>query len=192
MKSTSLFSSVLFFGSLMLSHQALSACAIDKSPKDLSLDEVSNYYECVKADLAQGYQGGDNAVAKAYPNWKAGATGPAKPGFHSNRYLMTYVNDIGHSAYVAYAPSDVDMPVGSVIAKESFKIKSGGKLKAGPLFIMEKVGVDQAPKAQGWVYSAVKASGKPMSVKQSFCHSCHQAYAAQDALGYPVESVRLK
>lgn len=192
MKSISLFSSILMLGSLAVSQQALAACAIDKSPKDLSLDELGSYYECVKADLAKGYQGGDNAVAKAYPNWKAGATGPAKPGFHSNRYLMTYVNDIGHSTYVAYASSDVDMPIGSVIAKESFKIKSGGKLKAGPLFIMEKVGVDKAPEAQGWVYSAVKASGKPMSVKQSFCHSCHQAYAEQDALGYPVPDVRIK
>ena len=172
--------------------QAFAACTIEKKPKDLTLDEVATYYQCVSKELSQGYQKGTNTTAKNYTSWKATATGPAKPGFHSNRYLMTYVNDIGHSTYVAYAPSGVDMPVGSIIAKESFKIKSSGKLKAGPLFIMEKVGKDKAPDAGGWLYSAVKASGKPMSVKQSFCHGCHQAYAAQDALGYPAIDVRLK
>lgn len=83
------------------------------------------------------------------------------------------------------------MPVGAVIAKESFEIK-GTKHKPGPLFIMEKVGNENAPKAAGWVYSAVKPNGKPMKVKQSFCYGCPQAYAAQDTLGYPVPAVRIK
>lgn len=184
----------IFLAAVLLASPALSFaadCTLDKKPADLNVDEVSSYYECIRGDLVAAYQKGDNPVAKAYTEWKAGATGPAKPGFHSNRYLMTYINDIGLDTYTAYATSDVDMPVGSLVAKESFKIKKGGKLKAGPLFIMEKVGKDKAPKAGGWVYSAVKANGKPMKVKQSFCHSCHQAYAAQDALGYPAVDVRL-
>lgn len=167
-------------------------CTIDKKPADLSLDEINTHYECVREQLVDGYQKGDNEFAKAYTDWKAGATGPAKPGFHSNRYLMTYVNDIGHADYVAYATSDVDLPVGSVLAKESYKIRSKGKIKAGPLFFMEKVGKDKAPAAGGWFYSAVKANGKPMKVSQKFCHNCHQGWAAQDALGYPAPDVRIK
>lgn len=176
---------------ILFSSMGFAECAIDKKVSDLSLDEIQTHYECIRPDLVTGYQSGDNPVAKGYTDWKAGATGPAKPGFHTNRYLMTYINDIGYSTYVEYATSDVVMPIGSLLAKESYKIKSSGKIKAGPLFIMEKVGVDQAPKADGWLYSAVKANGKPMKVKQSFCHSCHQAYKAQDAMGYPVPDVRL-
>jgi len=167
-------------------------CSLDKKAKDLNLHEINTYYQCVRTQLVNDYQRGDNDIAKAYSHWKPAATGPAKPGFHSNRYLMTYVNDIGHSTYTAYASTNVNMPVGSIIAKESFKIKSKGLLSAGPLFFMEKVGVDIAPKTSGWRYSAVKKNGTPMKVGQTFCHSCHQAYSAQDSLGYPVVDVRLK
>ena len=30
-----------------------------------------------------------------------------------------------------------------------------------------------------------------MKFKQSFCHNCHEAFEGQDALGYPLEEVRL-
>lgn len=191
MKNPLIISTVLL-GSLALSTNVLAQCSIEKKPKELSLDEVNTHYQCARDSLISGYQKGDNPVAKDYVNWKAAATGPAKPGFHSNRYLMTYVNEIGHSTYVAYASSDVNMPIGSLVAKESYKLKKGGKIKAGPLFIMEKVGADKAPKADGWLYSGVKANGKPMKFKQAFCHNCHKAYKAQDALGYPVPDVRLQ
>lgn len=181
----------LALATLVFSGVAAAECTIDKSPKKLSLDEIASHYACIRSSLVEGYQKGDNPIAKAYTDYEAGATGPAKPGFHSNRYLMTYINDIGHSTYTAYETSGVDMPVGSIVVKESYKIKKGGKITAGPLFIMEKVGKEEAPKAGGWLYSAVKKNGKPMKVSQSFCHGCHQAYSAQDALGYPVPDARL-
>lgn len=183
----------LFLSSLAFSSAVLAECSIDKSPKKLSLDEVNSYYECAREELVKGYQSGDNELAKKYTSWKAGATGPGKvPGIHASRYLMTYINDIGHSTYVAYAPSGVNFPVGTIVAKESFKIKKGGKLKAGPLFLMEKVGLEKAPKADGWFYSVVNADGGDKKISQAFCHGCHQVYKAQDAMGYPVEAVRIK
>ncbi len=167
-------------------------CAISKSPKELSLTEVGEHYKCARDKLVKGYQAGDNANAKAYTSWKPAATGPGKPGFHSNRYLMTYVNDIGYDTYVAYKPSGVNFPIGSIVAKESYKIKKGGKLKPGPLFFMTKVGVEEAPKTDGWLYSGVKGNGKKFKVSQKFCHGCHVAYKAQDAMGYPLPELRIK
>ena len=108
----------------------------------MSHEEIGVLYQCFLAKLVEGYQSGtekDSVFAKQYTDWKAAATGPAKPGVHSNRYLMTYVNSVGFDAYVEYKPSGVDFPMGTVIAKESFKIRKKGKVKPGPLFFMKKV-----------------------------------------------------
>lgn len=184
--------STAFVSLLAFSGTALAECAIDKNHKELSVDEVAEHYSCIRSELISKYQSGDDPSAKEYTAWKAGATGPAAPGFHSGRYLMTYVNDIGHSTYIAYATSGVDFPVGTKIAKESYKIKKGGKIKPGPLFFMEKVGVDKAPKTNGWAYSTVSPKGKLKTTGLGFCHGCHQAYLAQDAAGYPAPEVRFK
>jgi hypothetical protein len=170
---------------------AFAQCESNKKLEDMSQTEVASYYNCIRPQLIAGYQSQGDDLAMAYSSWQATAKQPAKPGFHSNRLLMTYVNDVGIDTYLTYAIG-LDMPLGSLIAKESYEIKGSGKLKEGPLFFMEKVGVDKAPETAGWYYSALKDNGKPMSVKQSFCHSCHMAYAAQDYLGFPQPEVRLK
>lgn len=152
--------------------------------------QVNDLYLQNRAELIKAYQSGGNQIAAAYTSWEPAASVPAKPGVHGKRYLMTYVNDIGHGAYVKYAPVDVDMPIGSIVAKESFKIKSG-KFKPGPLFLMEKVGIEKAPKSDGWFYSGIKPNGTPMKSSQRFCHNCHKAYSGQDSLGYPAPEARL-
>ncbi len=83
------------------------------------------------------------------------------------------------------------MPVGSVLAKESYKLSKKGKPRRGPLFIMTKVAAGEADEFGNWVYSAVQPNGKVMKIKQGYCHSCHVAFADQDSLGYPDEDVRL-
>ncbi len=175
-----------------LSNPAYAACPLPEGKKvaDLSQEELNAHYECSRDELVKSYQSKDNEIAAQYTGWKAVATGPAKPGVHSNRYLMTYVNEIGYADYVEYK-TGFDFPIGTVAAKESYKIKNNGKLKKGPLLIMEKVGKEQAPKTGGWIYKGVKANGATMKVSQKFCHNCHQAYAFQDFLGYPVAGVRL-
>ena len=179
-----------------MSNPAYAACALPEGKKvdDLSQEELNAHYECSRDELVKSYQKKGNELALKYTEWKAVATGPAKPGVHSNRYLMTYVNPIGYDLYVQYKIGpDVEFPIGTVAAKESYKIKKNGKLKKGPLLVMTKVGNDKAPKTDGWLYSGVKSSGGTFKVSQKFCHNCHQAYTPiQDSLGYPVEAVRIK
>lgn len=189
--------SLLVLGALGgLSTPAYAACALPEGKKveDLSQEELNTHYQCSRDELVKSYQKKGNELALKYTEWKPVATGPAKPGVHSNRYLMTYVNPIGYDLYVQYkVGADVEFPIGTVAAKESYKIKSSGKLKKGPLLVMTKVGNEAAPKTDGWVYSGVKGSGATFKVSQKFCHNCHQAWTGtQDSLGYPVESVRLK
>ncbi|MEM9268923.1 MAG: cytochrome P460 family protein [Pseudomonadota bacterium] len=173
-------------------------CRTDKDPYDLTADEVNGLYSCISDALAEGYAKGDNEVAAVYRSWAPTATGPAVPGVHGERFLMTFANDIAAEQYIKYQDDgDFVMPTGSVLAKESFKVttKEGdnkGKVRRGPLFIMTKVGTEAEEHSDGWLYSAVQPNGKAMRIKQSFCHDCHVAFDTQDSMGYPAFDVRFE
>ncbi len=157
---------------------------------EISREDLSALYERERPGLIEGYQRKANPYAMAYPEYRAASTFPAKPGVHSDRYLMTYVNDVGFETYTDYGAGP--MPEGSIIAKESFKLRPNGDFYPYSLFIMEKVGAEQAPDTDGWLYDRVLFDGSQgLPVSQDFCHSCHVAYAAQDSLGYPAIEARL-
>jgi hypothetical protein len=171
-------------------------CVFDpeKDRYDFSAEEVAAVYDCLSVELAAGYAKEGDAVGSVYREWGVTATGPAAPGAHSNRWLLTFANDIAYDTYVQYAfGDDFTMPVGSVLAKESFSLTKAGAPRNGPLFIMTKVEAGgDAEEFGNWVYSAVRANGKPMGVKQGFCHDCHVAFADQDSMGYPDRDVRFE
>lgn len=159
-------------------------------PPAISRDELVTLYGAERDGLIAGYQRKRDPWAMAYTDYQAASTFPAKPGVHSGRYMMTYVNDIGFEAYIKYGAGE--MPVGSVIAKESFKLRPNGAFIPYTLFIMEKVGDDKAPDAGGWLYDRVLYDGtKGLKVDQQFCHGCHKAFANQDSLGFPIREARL-
>ena len=164
-------------------------CVAPDVSGEVSEAAMTEFYQCIQPTLQKGYGKKGDEVGSAYTSWKNASKFPAAPGVHSGQHLMTYVNDIGFDDYVKYGSGP--MPIGTVIAKESFTIKSGGKWKMGPLLIMTKVG-DEAAATGGWAYSGVKKNGKVLSVDgPGFCHACHQAYAGQDFLGYPVPAARV-
>jgi hypothetical protein len=106
--------------------------------------------------------------------------------------LQTWANDIAAEQYLKFAEEGVDMPVGSVLAKESFKIhKKKKKAVVGPLFIMTKLEKGASPDTDDWLYSGLQPNGKPMKFKQSFCSDCHVSWEDQDDLAYPAEEVRI-
>jgi len=163
----------------------------EKDPFEIDAAGVTALYDCIKGALVEGYSAGDNEVAAVYRDWAATATRPGVAGPHGNRFLMTFANDVAAEQYLKFEDEGVVMPVGSVLAKESFKISKKGKVRRGPLFIMTKVAAGEADEFDNWVYSAVQPKGKAMKIKQGFCHDCHVAYEDQDNLGYPLEEVRL-
>lgn len=163
----------------------------ETDPFELDDAAVTELYDCIKGALVEGYSSGDNATAKEYRDWAATATRPGVAGPHGNRFLMTFANDVAAEQYLKFEDEGVVMPVGSVLAKESFKISKKGKARRGPLFIMTKVAAGEADEFDNWVYSAVQPKGKAMKIKQGFCHDCHVAYEDQDNLGYPLEEVRV-
>ncbi|MEP3274915.1 MAG: cytochrome P460 family protein [Stappiaceae bacterium] len=182
--------------SLFPSHaQAQSdGCNFNKAPDDFEQAEIDKLYECLKDSLAEGYGQADHEIGANYRNWKLAqqGIGPAFAG-HGNRFLQTYVNDVGFDEYVKYQDEGgFSLPAGSIVAKESWKVKKDGSPVRGPLLIMTKLKAGEATEFGDWLYSGVSpGSGKNFKVSQKFCHDCHGVFEDQDALGYPAEEVRL-
>jgi len=177
---------------------AQAACDTGKAGSEMSTDEVKAVYECLAADLHAGYAKGKKrwipeAYVSDYRSWSLASTAPAAPGFHSGRFLVTYVNDVGFEEYVKYLEERGPMPAGTLIAKESFSVSEKGKVKPGPLFLMEKVETGKSPETGDWYYMMVSAKGVPQAVNVvTACSECHQGtFGFRDGMGYPVEEVRL-
>jgi cytochrome P460 len=194
MKSTHRIAATI--GALILSAgtaMAQQACTTDVTdPFDLTEAQVDELYACIKDKMAEGYAKGGNEIAMNYRNWAVTSTRPAVTGPHGNRLLQTFANDVAAAQYLKFEEEGVQMPVGSVLAKESAKLnKKKGAVVVGPLFIMTKGEAGSAPDANDWIYSGVTPSGKPMKFKQAFCADCHALWPGQDNLGYPAEEVRV-
>ncbi|MEL6576858.1 MAG: hypothetical protein AAFQ81_13305 [Pseudomonadota bacterium] len=188
----------LFTLGLVPSASALdAACNPGKPGSELTGDEAQKVYECIAAGLDEGWQKGAKRWIPAdrmetYRSWALASTFPAAPGFHGERFLITRVNETGHAAYTEYSETPA-IPAGTLIAKESFKVGDDGKVRAGPLFFMEKVAEGTSPETMDWYYYAVAPNGTPMAVNvMQACNACHvDTFGFQGGMGYPVEEARL-
>ena len=182
-----------------LSSAAQAACDPGKPGDQLTGAEAQAVYDCLRDDLHAGYQKGDKGWINAdwvadYRNWTRASTFPANPGFHGGRFLLTYVSAPGAEEYLKYKDEDVNIPAGTVIAKESFAVDKAGKARKGPLFLMEKVAEGRSPETMDWYYMAVAPDGTPMRLDvMKACNECHMGnFGHQGGLGYPVEEARVK
>ena len=185
--------------------QAAETCHSDNALDDLERAEIETLYDCAIDGLVAGWQAAEHPVAMEYKEWAAASSYAAAVGAHANRLLYTYVNDVGAEQYLAFAEEGVEMPVGTVIAKESFNLHTKGdnkgNVRAGPLFLMEKVAAGTFDETANWKYTLITPKGKawlesgvtdPEKVAQ-FCHDCHSATEDfQDALYYPAFDARVE
>ena len=132
---------------------------------------VANYRKASVAEIA-GYQA-----------WINYATTPYVSATHAQRYVNNYANDVA-SAYATYESLGA-LPVGSVVAKDSFSVTPDGRVAIGPLFVMEKVAHvagESHPSPwrftmimpDGWVFGT---TGGPGDANVAFCADCHGAVA---------------
>ena len=174
------------------------ACKTGKAADEMTLEDAKKAYECIGDKLHAGYMKGKKYwipadVVKDYRNWELVSTAPAAPGWHGERFLVTYVNKTGADAYKKYAEDPV-IPAGTWIAKESFSVTKKGKVRRGPLFLMQKVEAGKSPKTMDWYYMMVAPNGRPQAVNVfKACSECHmENFGHQGGLGYPVEEARVQ
>jgi hypothetical protein len=74
------------------------------------------------------------------------------------------------------------LPVGSVLAKDSFIVSRKGKISVGPLFLMTKGDAAAKPATRGWHYEMIMPGGEVRGDGkiQTFCNDCHRRAGARD------------
>ena len=178
---------------------AHAACTTEISKADLTDEQAAELYSCIEADLLKSYQKSGWDEANEFRDWFMPSTTPFISATHGKRFVNHYVNEIGREAYMSYNEDDLVMPVGSITAKESYTVNKKGKVRKGPLFLMEKVAAGELPDTGDWKYSVILPNGKIMGVtggdnakKVKFCHDCHEAVLeGQDAQFFPDEDYRV-
>lgn len=146
--------------------------------------------------MRSGYAKSGLRAAKNFSGWSNYATQPYVSATHGSRYVNNYGNSLA-ADYAKY--EDVGrMPVGAVLAKDSFLVRGDGKVAPGPLFLMEKMPANFNAESANWRYTMVMPDGSVFgetngknSAGMKFCFECHAAVAEdQDSLFFLPEEYR--
>lgn len=189
---------VLAIGTGMPSAHA-AECKTDKSRHELTSVEAQALYDCIAGSLLEGYfKAAEVPGVSDYRDWNLVSSAPLVSATHGGMFVNHWVNDAGVDLYTKWESMDgAKFPVGTIFAKESFRIDKQGVVKRGALFLMEKVAADAAP--DGWLYTRLFPNGAyqrtngPKSETMVFCHECHAATIDEyDAAFFPPEEYRVQ
>ncbi len=172
-------------------------CAAADTP-ELSEQELAAVYDCIIKEMTAGYAKAGDKAAKDYVDWARFSTVSYPSATHGGRFVNNYSNSKGRKAYGKF--EDVGtMPVGSVIAKDSFVVTMDGKVGAGPLFLMEKMKSGFNAEHGDWRYTLIMPSGQVVGTSGGkgsnvvgFCAECHAVVGEnQDHLYFLPEEFRV-
>jgi hypothetical protein len=154
-------------------------------------------YKRLKKDMAMAFALSGQASIKRYQTWQRYNKTPYQSTQHGDRYLNNY----GNKAAKAYGQFEKSgkMPVGAVLAKDSFTVLKDGQRLPGPIFIMEKMKTGFKPEFGDWRYSMILPDGSFLGEtggegdqNMQYCGACHAAVPAEhDHMFYlPVQDRR--
>jgi hypothetical protein len=122
-----------------------------------------------------------------YRAWRRYNTAPYLSATHGNLYINNYVNEAGR-AYGRFEDAGT-LPVGAIIAKDSFIVERSGEVRPGPLFVMEKMPKGFNYVSSDWRYIQINPDGEFFGEthgegdeRVAFCIGCHLAVEQQDHL----------
>ncbi len=166
-----------------------------RNPAQLEPAEAERVYRGLAGDMTAGYRLSGDPVAKAYSGWRRYNNAPYRSATHGNRYLNNYANAKAR-AYGRFEAAG-RLPVGSVIAKDSFTVTEDGAVHPGPLFIMEKMPAGFKYVTADWRYAMIMPDGSlfgvtdgPGAERVEFCIACHLAREDRDHLFFIPERYR--
>lgn len=167
-----------------------------KNTLRLSNGEAQRIYREMQDEIYQAYGGGTRETTPPFRTWGLYNTAPYRSATHGARYVNNYANEIAKD-YGRYEAAGV-LPVGSILAKDSFSVSKDGEVEIGPLFIMEKMPAGFNRVSGDWRYSMIMPNGAFFgetkgrgAQKVEYCISCHLAKENQDHLFFVPEEVRL-
>jgi len=149
-------------------------------PAELTQTEANAAYACLRGQLKAAYAKSGHPAAKAYMSWKNYATTAYSSSTHGGRFVNNYANPKA-KAYGKFEQSG-KMPVGAILAKDSFEVSSSGQVSVGPLFLMEKMGAGFNKASGNWRYTMIMPNGSVFGITKAknnagmtFCTECHAA-----------------
>jgi len=167
-----------------------------ENPADLSRSDAESTYQHIRAEMVEGYSLAAIPGSQSYQNWQRFNSAPYRSAQHGERF----VNNYGNAAAAAYSRYEAvgRLPVGAILAKDSFTVTDDGGVFAGALFLMEKMPAGFQPEARDWRYSMILpdgslygTSGGEGNNQVAFCAACHEAAGdAQDHLFLIPEAYR--
>ncbi len=168
-----------------------------KNPKIMTPEKAQSIYEQMRKTMASGYGLSKHPAAKAYQRWRRFNTSPYNSATHGQRYVNNCANAKGR-AYGMFEKAGI-LPVGAVIAKDSFTVNEKGATGTGPLFIMEKMPQGFNYVSGDWRYTMIMPDGSIFGQTKGensegvkFCISCHLAAEQNDHLHFMPKEVRTK
>ncbi len=166
-----------------------------RDPKPLDPERAEEIYGIARPAMAAGYPLSGLAVARDYQDWRRYNSAPYLSATHGNHHLNNYANPIA-IAYGDYEGAG-RLPVGSVIAKDSFAVTDYGGILLGPLFVMEKMPQGFSYVSGDWKFTLVKPDGTlfgetngPGAERVEYCISCHLARERFDHLYFIPKAFR--
>ena len=168
----------------------------ETNPAEFSLEDAEAHYRALNQRMDAGYRASDDPVATDYRNWTRYNLGSYRSATHGQRFVNNYANHIAR-AYGKFEDAG-RLPVGSIIAKDSFTATADGKLRPGPLFVMEKMEAGFKYVTSDWRYTMIMPDGVVFGVtggenqeRVEYCIGCHLAREAFDHLYFVPENMRV-
>lgn len=158
-----------------------------ESPAALKSSDANAVYDSIIEQMSDGYAQSGDASAKAYRNWRRDNNAPYLSGGHGNRFLNNYGNGISEG-YLKLRKGE-KMPVGSILAKDSFTATDADEIFGGALFLMEKLAAGKKVEFGDWRYAMIMPDGSIFGdsanagdESMQFCHDCHMRVKSRDYL----------
>ena len=149
-------------------------------PADLTDQAAFSIYLRVLDEMAAGYRLSGDPEASAYRTWRRYNMTPYRSATHGQRFVNNYANTMAR-VYGRFEAAGA-MPVGSVLAKDSFAVTADGDVFLGPLFLMKKMPAGFNGESRDWRYVMVMPDGSLFgrtggegATRVEFCITCHQA-----------------
>lgn len=150
-----------------------------EQPAALTAADAQAVYDRILDEIVRGYRLSGDPLAVAYRGWRRFNSAPYRSATHGERF----VNNYGNAKGLVYGRFEAagEMPVGAVLAKDSFAVTAEGDIFIGPLFLMEKMEPGFNPASRDWRYSMIMPDGSLFGVTEgqgadrvAFCIACHE------------------
>jgi hypothetical protein len=166
-----------------------------ENPNKLSHAEARKVYDSIADELAEAYGLSREPSAMAFRKWKIYNSAPYLSATHGNRYVNNYANARA-VGYGSLKPGE-KLPVGSILAKDSFTVTADGEVFGAALFVMEKLAAGKSPATGDWRYVMILPDGSYFGDTEgdnaadvAYCHTCHKVKKRNDFIFYVPKAYR--